>query len=475
MAIKTFTIKDAHKVMNQLAREATGQKDISVVDTASFIDAGTKTLEAGIENLYNALGVLIGRTINASRPYNGKFGLVVAEDSNAFDSRVRKISFYARDNEATGAFNTDIYPSQLGKGEDDESGAGSMWEQNPAIVASEYFFSNFAWSKSHTEYYEQAKIAFQNEADFVGFINGCLVEVFNDIETTMEAKNRSVVIDRMAGNYILSGDVLGDECSVNLTKEFNTTYNTNYTTNEILTDHAIEFLQFFIARFKIDSDKLENRTALYHDSMEKTINGEKYHVLRHTPKSLQKFIYYSPIFTQLNMNLSNIFNPEYLSLPNGEGVQYWQSFKTPSAIDVMPALPEGKTSSEVKIPLVIGLLFDRDAIMVNNKFKGMYQTQINPKHLYTNMFWHYNYSVCQSYSENSILYYMSDEDSKVIIDSFTGDGTETDFELNQTATTIVKVTVNGVEVASEDYSFANNTVTFDTAPADESVIVITYK
>lgn len=474
MAIKTFTVKDAHAVMNQLVKQATGETSIKVVDTASFINAGTRVLEAGYENLYNALGVLIGRTIVASRPYSGKFKLIVAEDSNAFEARTRKISFYARENEASGAFNTDIYPSQLGKGEDDESGAGSMWLQNPAIPVEEYFMSNFAWSKSHTEYYEQAKVAFQNEADFVAFINGVMVEVFNDIESTMEAKNRAVVLDRIAGNYLMAGDTLGSECAVNLTSAFNTEYGTSYTTNEILKEHTIEFIQFFIARFKIDSDKLENRTTMYHDSMKKTINEIDYYVMRHTPKKYQKFIYYSPLFTQLNLSLSTIFNPEMLKLPNGEGIEFWQSFKNPSAIDIKPSLPEGRTSSEVKIPLVVGLLFDKDSILVNNKFRAMYQTQMNPKHLYTNMFWHYNYSVCQSYSENSILYYMADED-KEIIDTFTGDGTEDDFELNQTATEIIKVTVNGETVASTDYTLADNTVTFNSAPANKAVIVITYK
>ena len=473
MAIKTFTIKDAHAVMNQLVKEATGVDTIKVVDTASFIDAGTKVLEAGYENLYNALGVLIGRTIVASRPYNGKFKLVVAEDSNAFEARTRKISFYARENEPASFVNTDLY-TNLGAGLNDESGTGSYWEQNPAIPVEEYFMSNFAWSKSHTEYFEQAKIAFTNEADFIAFINGVMVEVFNDIESTMEAKNRAVVIDRIAGNYLMAGDSLGSECAVNLTTAFNTEYGTSYTTSQILKEHTIEFIQFFIARFKIDSDKLENRTALYHDPMEKTISDKKYYVLRHTPKEYQKFIYYSPLFTQLNLSLSTIFNPNMLKLPNGEGIEYWQSFKDPSAVDVKPALPEGATSSEVKIPLVVGLLFDRDAVMVNNKFKGMYQSNINPKHLYTNMFWHYNYSVCQSYSENSILYYMADTD-KEIIDTFTGDGVEDDFELNQTATEVIKVTVNGETVASTNYTLADNVVTFTNAPANKAVIVITYK
>ena len=176
MPALTFQVKDAYAVMNDLVHQATGQDDIKVVDTSSFVDAGTKVLEAGYENLYNALGVLIGKTIIQSRPYTGKFKLVGAKTANAFENRIRKISYYARDNQPTGMFNTDV-ATNLGAGLDDEDGVGSQWEQNPAMPVERYFFSDFAWDKSHTQYLEQAKIAFQNEADFIAFINGIMVEV----------------------------------------------------------------------------------------------------------------------------------------------------------------------------------------------------------------------------------------------------------------------------------------------------------
>lgn len=472
MPVLTFTVKDAHAVMNDLVHQATGSTSINVVDTGSFIDAGTKVLEAGYENLYNSLGVLIGRTIIASRKYDGKLKLIV-EDSNAFDNRFRKISYYARDNEAEGGFNTDIY-TNLGASLNDESGTGSMWDQNPAIPTERYFFSDFAWMKSHTEYFEQAKIAFTNEADFIRFINGIMVEVQNDIESTLEAKNRAVICDRIAGTYHLAGDTLGPESAVNITSEFNNAHGTNYTSKELRELHTVELEEFFISRFKIDSEKMTNRSTLFHDAMEKEIGSDKYYVMRHTPKDLQRFIYYSPLFVQMKLALNNIFNPSMLSLPSGEGVQYWQSIKDPSRIDIIPALPENADASEIDIPYVIGILYDRDAIMVNNKFRGMYQTNLNPKHLYTNMFWHYKYGVCQDYSENCIIYYMSDTD-KTFIDTFIGDGTEDDFELKQEATTITKVTVNGVtQTVSTDYTFADNTITFTNAPANKSVIKVIY-
>lgn len=411
MAIVTFAPTDAYAVMNDLVAQATGKEPtIKAVDTTTFVDAGKSALDTGVENVLNALSVLIGRTIIAARPYTGKFRLIARNEADAFDNRVRKISFYARDNQASGMFNTDLN-TNLGAGLDDESGAGSMWEQNPAMPVERFFYSEYTWDKSHTQYPEQIKKAFRSEDEFIRFVNGVMIEVQNDIESTLEANNRMVVIDRIAGQVLqANAGTIGGETAVNLTKAFNDECGTAYSTTEILSEHLTEFLEFYVAKVKIDSDRLENRTCLYHDPMRKTVDGVDYVVMRHTPKARQRFIYYAPFFTKAKARvLPEIFNPQYLDFKQGEAVDYWQSFTDPSAIDVTPALPNGATSDEVKLSLVIGMLFDEEAIMVNNKFRGMYTTPVNARHVYQNMWWHYLYGVCQDYTENCIVYYMEDE------------------------------------------------------------------
>ena len=287
-----FQPQDVYPIMNQLTKQISGQDSISVTDTTSFVSAGTSVLAAGYEKVFEALSVLISRTIVAARPYEGKFKLINAE-SNAFDNRARKISFYSKLAQASGAFNTQTY-TNLGAGLDDTSGAGSMWEQNPSIPVEKYFFNSATYDFQHTEYVEQLKIAFQNEASFLDFLNGMRTEIMNDLEQQKEAKARALVLDRIAGTKLLvdKGE-LGAECAVNLTADFNSKHGTTYTTQELLEEHTIAFLKHFIARIKNDSDMLTNRTALFHDPMTKQISGVDYNVLRHTPKALQKFIYKS--------------------------------------------------------------------------------------------------------------------------------------------------------------------------------------
>lgn len=414
MAVVTFAPTDAYAVMNTLVHQATGTSDISAVDTASFIDAGKAVLDTGVENVLNSLSVLIGRTIIASRPYDGKFKIITRNEADAFDNRIRKISFYARDNQASGMFNTDLNGDNLGPGKTNTSGVGSMWEQNPAMPVERFFYSSYVWDKSHTQYIEQIKEAFRSEGEFIRFINGVMVEVQNDIESTMEANNRATVIDRIGGTVLQANNgTLNAECSVNLTAAFNEECNTSYTTAQILSEHLTEFLEFYVARIKIDSDRLTNRSALYHNPLQKTVDGVDYYVLRHTPKNRQRFVYYAPFFTKAKARvLPEIFNPQYLDFKQGEAVDYWQSISDPSKVSVKPALPNGAESDNITLDLVIGMLFDEEAIMTNNKFTGMYTTPIEARHVYTNMWWHYKYGVVQDYTENCIVYYMADEQTE---------------------------------------------------------------
>ena len=465
-----FYPKDVYPIMNELVRQLSAQKQIAVVDTTSFVSAGSSVLEAGYENVFNAIAVLVSRTIVAARPYEGKLKLI-NEESGAFDNRMRKISFYSKDTQASGMFNTQTY-TNIGAGLDDESGAGSMWEQNPSIPVEKYFFSSYTYDYEHTEYIEQVKIAFQNEASFLDFLNGMRTEIMNDLEQQKEAKNRVLILDRIAGTKLLTdkGD-LGSECCVNLTAEFNTEHGTSYSTADILNDHTVAFLEFFLARIKNDSDMLTYRTAMFHDPMTKNISGTDYNVLRHSPKSVQRMIYNSRLFNQIKLSLAEIYHPDMLALPEQlEGVQFWQSSKDPYKVSIKPSLPEGATSSQVDMDIVVGMLFDTDALMSNIRYEGMLATPINARHGYRNEFWHFLYSSWNDYSENGIVYYMSDNSTKY----FVGDGTEDDFSV--TATTIVSVTVNGVaQTSGTDYTFSSNTLTFTTAPAADAIIQVIYK
>ena len=408
-----FQIKDAYQVMNSLARQATAQSDIAVTDHTSFIDAGTKTLATGTENVLNTIARTIASVIMQTRPYKGKFSLISAT-FDQFNTRKAKISFYSDDNSPSGAFNTDLN-TNIATGNVESSGAGSMWEQKLPRVVERFFLSEAAWDKFYTTPLVQLQNAFNDEGTFVAFMNGVLTEITNDIESTIEARNRSIVADRVAGVYLQhTNGVLGDETVVNMTKYFYDTCGTSYTTKQIVENHLTELLELWASKIKIDSDRLEERTKKYHDPMTITENGTDYNVLRHTPKGSQKMFYFKEFFNQARARvLPEIFNPNLIPETNGEGVTYWQSSKDADRMKIKckPALPDGGVSQNVELDMVLGLLFDTDAMGTINQFEGAYTTPVNARHLYTNTFYHWKFGAIQDYTENSIIYIMKDEDT----------------------------------------------------------------
>lgn len=63
-----FAPSDIYALMGELVSQATGQKDIAVFDTDSFVSAGALALSTGTENVLNALSLIVGRTLIAVRP-----------------------------------------------------------------------------------------------------------------------------------------------------------------------------------------------------------------------------------------------------------------------------------------------------------------------------------------------------------------------------------------------------------------------
>ena len=128
---RTLTPQDAHVLMNLLVKQITGQSNITVTDTSSFVSAGELVLASGMENVFNALNILLNRTIIAARPYSAKLNMIQAENESAYASRARKISFYSKDALPSGAFNTDLYTNfaeGYTAGDNSAASTKSQWE-----------------------------------------------------------------------------------------------------------------------------------------------------------------------------------------------------------------------------------------------------------------------------------------------------------------------------------------------------------
>lgn len=475
-----FQIKDAYQVMRALAKQATGRADIDVVDHTGFIDAGSTTLATGTENVLNSIARTIKDVFIVGRPYTGKFKLI-ENTFDEFNNRHATIHFYSKYNEATGAWNTDLY-TNLKDGFDNGTNGGAsapdMWVQDLPKVVELFFLKEATDQKRVTIPLVQLQNAFNDEGTFIKFMNMYALKVQNDINLFIEAKARALVADRIAGTYLqVQNGTLGPECAVDMTKVFQDETNTSYDRTTILTEHLTEFLEIFLSKWKIDSDRLEEYSAQYHNPYMITEGGEDYYVLSHTPKANQRMFYTKELFEKARSRvMPEIFGPEFIPANQGEGVSFWQSNKEGDRYKIAckPALPDGAVSEDVELDYVLGTIFDENAIRHVTQFEGMYSTPIEAAKLYKNDIYHYKFGAYMDYLANSIIYYMSEYGNNQKKDTFTGDGTEDDFVLTESATQILSVTVNGTETSDYTYDADTKTVTFTTAPANKAAIVINY-
>lgn len=415
---------DCYQLINLIVKEATGQNDtIQAVDSSSFVSVGETLLASGTENVLNAISRVIGRTFMAVRPYKAPLILINAENSGLFTERMRKISFYSKDAQASGAFNTNLY-TQHGVGLDNGvnqivngsispiGGLPNMWEQNPAVSLEVNFSGRDVWDDSITVYEVQLQNAFRSEQNFSDFMAGIMTEKGNDIESQKEAFNRITLLNYIAGIY----DMGISTQVVDLKTAFNTKFGTSYTSAQLLSTYLKEFTQFFVSTYKTISDRMKIRSKLYHWSPAKTIGGVSYSLLRHTPADRQRALLYGPLFNDAEAQvMSGIFNPEYLDIGRFEKVQYWQSISDPMKIDVTPAIPNKNnptaqtTGARVQLDNVVGLIFDEDALMVDYQMDSAYSTPIESRKLYRNVWYHFSKNAINDFTENAVLFILGND------------------------------------------------------------------
>lgn len=420
---RTLTPKDAYALMTQIARQATGQTSMAVVDASGFISAGETVLSTGMENVYNAINIVFGRLIVAVRPYKGKFLTVQAADSGVYSNRYRKVSFYSKDPLPSGYFNTDLYTNLAdGYTSGDNGGAStkSQFEQHQAMPLEMNFAGSSTWQHCITLYEDQVKMAFSSPDEFNRFTAGYLAEHANDIEQVKEAFNRMTVVSKMAAIYdYATNESVVTEAAVNLTAAFNTYFNITpaYTTAQLLSTYLKEFLEFATATIKEYSDRLTDRSSRFHNPMTKTVGGVNYSILRHTPKADQRLILYGPLFKKAEaLVMPEIFGPQYLDLgQNYESVNFWQfnDGSNDMAINFQTAIYDGVTGQQkqgtaVQLDNVVGILFDRDAILTDFQLEVAHTSPLEARKGYRNTWLTFSKNAINDPCENAILFYMAD-------------------------------------------------------------------
>ena len=390
----SLTPRDVYSLMNSIVSQATGQTSHAVVDTTSFVSVGETLLRTAPENTLNAISTVLADSIFSVRPYRGKLDSLRVSQRR-WGAQVRKIVPLYKAAEASEDWNTDINATQLNDGN-----SVDMYKINKPTVIQLNMYGTSVLQKHITRFRDQLALAFTSESEFVRFIDAIMTEFNNEIELLNENKTRLALINFMLGIHEMG------LTEVDLVANYNSDHSTTYTRAQLLNDYATDFMKYVAAQIKTYSSFLTEMSAKNHANLTGYAP-----ILRHTPRERQKMVMYDPIFIQAESEVySGLFNPSYLDIGDFEGVNFWQSQDTPTAISGKPNILDVSTGQSVDaaaatgIDYVLGLLYDEEALGVMPQFDYSSVSPFNSAGGYWNVYYHWRFNTYNDFTENAVLF-----------------------------------------------------------------------
>lgn len=387
-----LTAKQIYTIVNEVATQAMGTTAIDVVDNTGLVSLGATVLstDATKNNFINALTDRIGRTIVSFRAYHSHFP-DFERDSIEWGNILQKLKIGMPDAEKD-----DSYDLVDGESVD-------QYKINKPKVNQLLFTSETPWQTHITVHLDELEKAFLNANAMGTFISGMFGEVQNRIELAMENLSMDCV-----NNYI--GEIFNRENTspnrvVNLITEYKAKTTIDYTKKpeDALDDEG--FLKYVVRRINSISSTMEYMTNGYYNDTSGFVTGENSNAYsRHTPKSEQKLMLFIDMVNALKTNMnSKAFNMEQVAIDIPfTTVPFWQSLKTPATISIKTA-----SGTEVKPTLIMGVMFDREAMGTFKKKYTSLTTPINAAGKYYNVFYHMITMYFNDLTENGVIFLLA--------------------------------------------------------------------
>lgn len=396
MAANDLTFEQVATILTAIADQATGTSNIVPTDTASFMTLATTTLKTGYDPILNAISCVMNETIFSVRPYQMKFKLIT-RDKSTYGMHSRKINYIDKPISDDDAYDATTIV--------DGSSIDHYTINKPKVIQTN-FYGEDAFKDYITIFENQIDVAFTGFEQFREFISGVLQNIDDKLTQVLEGGNRATLLNMVGGTLALNGSNV-----IHLITEYqNDTGNTTITQSNYKSEAEFPyFAKWVVARIEQISNLMTERSLMFHSSF----TGAP--IMRHTPKELQRGMFYSPMLTFMRTNmLADAFNEGDLELVPHEMVNYWQSIDSPSSIDVRPSWLDATgavTELDVGDPdittdYLFGVLFDVDALGSTLFNERMASTPLNASGLYTNLYFHHLRRWWNDYSENFVVFLM---------------------------------------------------------------------
>lgn len=381
-----LTKNQIYTVLNSIAAQATGNTGLVATDTSSFVTVADVTLKTGYDTVISAISQVLSRTIFSIRPYTRKFRSLET-DRITFGNHVRKLAIADKDWEAD-----EREPLVDGQSVD-------QWKINKPSVLQTNFYGQEVYQRHYTLFKDQLDVAFSNETEFARFVAMVTQNCSDIIEQAHESLSRATVVNAIAGIIALNNTAQ----IVHLLTEYNTLTGLSLDGETVYRpDNFKAFIQWAYARMASVSEMLTERTEIYHNN----ISGKA--IKRHTPKRDQKAYIYAPTQAMIDaMVYANTFNDKYLRGVDAEAVNFWQSSKEPTKINVKcgftdnTGVPDTATVTEDN---VFSLICDREMMGTTTINQWSKATDLNAAGGYSNVFFHFTDRYYVDNFENAVLF-----------------------------------------------------------------------
>lgn len=387
-----LTAKQIYTIVNEVASQAMGAKAIAVVDNAGLVSLGTTVLGTTEtkNNFINALTDRIGRTIVSFREYHSHFP-DFERDSIEWGNILQKLKIGMPDAEADQSYNLE------------DGSSVDQYKINKAKVNQLLFTNETPWQTHITVHLDELEKAFIDSNAMGAFISGMFGEVQNRIELAMENLSMDCVNNYMA--EIITRKETNSNRVINLVTEYKDKTGVDHTTEPLNALDDEEFLKYVVRRINNISTTMEYMTVNMYNNYD-VENGNQNVYTRHTPKSEQRMMLFIDLVNSLKTNInSKAFNMEQVAIDIPfKTVPFWQSLQSPSDISVKPS---GEPTTTVTQSLVMGILYDREAMgTFKKKYKSL-TSPVNAAGQYYNVFYHMITMYYNDLTENAVVFLLA--------------------------------------------------------------------
>lgn len=375
--------------VNTLLNQVKGGANLGAINTGNQVTNFVNTIYGLGDPLITRLSQLVGRTLMAVRPYEGRLGGIEVT-SEEYGWLTRKLNFIDDDAEQNMTF-------ALTDGQSIDP-----WIVHKPKVVETQSYGGGQITRHMTIFEDQIKGAFTSAGALDEFISGVLMHFNNQVEQDREQYKRTALINLMGCLSTYT------DRRIYLISEYNAATGSSLTATSVFAPANFEaFTQWLYGFIQKLIGLMSERSYKYHlnPTTASPVSGN---IARQTAlRNMRVFMNTGFKADMTARVVANTFNRDELREVQYESVNFWQSINSPTSINVnvkpmTTALQEG-TATAASLNNVFGLLMDRDALAVSYMNDNTGNSPYNQRGRYYNIFHNEDVKIVQDLTENAVL------------------------------------------------------------------------